>query len=130
MAVRPATGTATPLVGELLAEFVAGVAGAWPPHEEEGGQAAEEEAFDPLGHVVSGGRAVVHVEDANGADDGEGDEHHGEHQVFTFRSTKTEEGRLRTEHIYTHKCLERTHPMTFTLLFLQFKRAAISACFM
>lgn len=92
MAVRPAAAAAAPLVGELLAEFVAGVAGARPPHEEECGQAAEEDAFDPLGHVVGGRRAVVHVQDANGADDGESDEHHGEHQVFAFRLTETEEG--------------------------------------
>lgn len=94
MAVRPATAYAAPLVCNLLAEFVAGVAGARSPHEEECGQATEEYAFDPLGHVVGRGRAVVHVEDTNSADGGESDEYHGEHQVFTFRLTETNKGGL------------------------------------
>lgn len=78
---------------------MAGFTGAWPPHEEECGQAAKKDAFDPLGHVVGRGRAVVYVEDANGADDGEGDEHHGEHQVFTLRSTETRKGKLNQTHL-------------------------------
>ncbi len=38
--------------------------------------------MDPAGHLVSAGRAVVHVEHKDGDDNGEGDENHGEEEVL------------------------------------------------
>lgn len=38
--------------------------------------------MDPVGHLVSAGRAMVHVEHKNGDDDGESYEDHGEEEVL------------------------------------------------
>lgn len=38
--------------------------------------------------MVGGRGAVVHVEDADSAYNGESDQHHGEHQVFTLEKVK------------------------------------------
>lgn len=38
--------------------------------------------MDPAGHLVSAGRAMVHVKHKDGDDDGECDENHGEEEVL------------------------------------------------
>lgn len=38
--------------------------------------------MDPARHLVSAGRAMVHVEHKDGDDNGEGDEDHGEEEVL------------------------------------------------
>ena len=52
------------------------------PHQEQLRDALDEEAANPRRHFVGAGFAVVHVEDDDGNDDGEGDEDHGEEDVF------------------------------------------------
>lgn len=76
------------LLGVLWAGLATDAGRTRVPHEQEGGQTGQEDALDPVGHVVRGRGAVVHVEDAHGAHDGEGDQHHGEHQVFAWRKGK------------------------------------------
>lgn len=54
------------------------------PHAQQPGQSLKEEALDPGSHgVVSGGGAVVDVDDKDGDDDGEGDKDHDEEQIFS-----------------------------------------------
>lgn len=80
------------LLGALLWELAADVGITRVPHEQEGGKADQEDAPDPVGHVVRGRGAVVHVEDADGGHDGESDQDHGEHQVLAFRKGTDEDG--------------------------------------
>lgn len=76
-------------VGIFPAEFIADIGRAWTPHEEEVREADQEETFDPVGHVVGGWGAVMHIEYTDGGHNGESDKHHGKHQVFTFEREKT-----------------------------------------
>lgn len=52
------------------------------PHEEEGRESMQEDAFNPRRHGMGAGRAMVDIQHTNTSDDGESDQHHGKHQVL------------------------------------------------